>query len=185
VKLVKARIRRYRSIEDAELSDLGLALIDHLHTWRPAFVYFGDYDSMPGKVSVPDFEARREANTLTRGEQALLSLLELAGVALEDFKHSDSHEHLIRDLENASNGISDEVFEYWSQNTDLAVKLGVLGSPEPDAAPPLSQPPLLQIRVENKRHRVMSRSTSGPEASCGSSRFLLTSISSNAQRISR
>lgn len=135
-------------------SDLGLALIDHLHTWRPAFVYFGDYDSMPGKVSVPDFEARREANTLTRGEQALLSLLELAGVALEDFKHSDSHEHLIRDLENASNGISDEVFEYWSQNTDLAVKLGVLGSPEPDAAPPLSQPPLLQIRVENKRHRV-------------------------------
>jgi predicted ATPase len=135
-------------------SNLHRALIEHMKDWRPAFVYFGDYDSMPGKVSIPDLIARRDTDSLLRGEQALLSLLNLAGVELEDFEGSGSHEHLIRDLENASNSISDEIFEYWSQNTDLAVELRSLGSAEPGAAAPLNAPPLLQIRVENQRHRV-------------------------------
>lgn len=131
-----------------------LALIDFLNRRRPLFVYFSDYDTMPGKVSIPDLIEKRDEEEATRGEQGVISLLDIAGVTLEDFLKPETHEHLIRDLENASNSISDEVFEYWSQNKNLAVKLTPIGQPEADAVTPLDQPPLLQIRVENQRHRV-------------------------------
>lgn len=119
----------------------------------PKFVYFDDYDSMPGKVSIPDLMQRRDHGTLTRGQQALLSLLRIAGAELEDFLVQDNHERLIRRLENASASISDEVFKYWRQSRDLVVKLEVL-QPEAGAEPPLNQGPILQIRVFNNRHRV-------------------------------
>lgn len=102
--------------------DLGLHLIDqYASPLMPKFVYFADYDSMPGKVALPDLIRRRDSEQLTRGERALLSLLDMAGVAPEDFNDSDQHERLLRELENSGNVISDEVFEYWSQNTELEV----------------------------------------------------------------
>lgn len=135
-------------------ADATLRAIDILNARRPKFVYFGDYDSMPGKVSIPRLIAKRDSDDLTRGERALLALLTLARVKLEEFSSPESHEHLIRKLENASNAISDEVFEYWSQNKNLEVDLKVIPEPEPSALPPLDRGPLLQIRVRNLRHRV-------------------------------
>lgn len=142
------RIRAWRK------EDVGLYLIDKYGLpWMPKFVYFGDYDVMPGKVSIPDLIRRRDAHTLKRGELALLSLLDMADVTLEDFQKTDKHERLIRELENSGNVISEEVFEYWSQNTDLEVELKVLPAEE-GAAAPLHEPPILQIRVRNQRHKV-------------------------------
>lgn len=135
-------------------SDPVLAAIDVLNERRPKFVYFGDYDVMPGKVSIPRLISHRDSGALERGEEALLALLSMAEVELEDFSSPDSHEHLIRQMENASNAISDEVFKYWSQNKELQVKLQVIATAESGAEPPLDQAPLLQVRVENRRHRV-------------------------------
>jgi len=135
-------------------SDPVLAAIDILSKRRPKFVYFGDYDVMPGKVSIPRLISHRDSGALERGEEALLALLSMAEVELEDFSSPDSHEHLIRQMENASNTISDEVFEYWSQNKELQVKLQVIATAELGAEAPLDQAPLLQVRVENRRHRV-------------------------------
>lgn len=131
-----------------------LAAIDILSPRRPKFVYFDDYDTMPGTVSIPDLIAKRDSGKLSRSEQAVVSLLELADVELEAFMTPESHEHLVRDSENASNSISEEVFEYWSQNKNLAVKINLIDKVEAKAIPPLNLPPLLQIRVENQRHRV-------------------------------
>ena len=119
----------------------------------PKFVYFADYDTMPGKVSIPDLVRRRAQGQLTRGERALLGLLDLAGVTLEDFSKNDQHERLIRELENAGNAISDEVFKYWTQNQDLSVQLSV-HQPEEGATAPLNEGPVLFVRVHNQRHRV-------------------------------
>lgn len=143
---VVAKVRGWRSGRPV------LRAIDSLH--QPKFVYFGDYDTMPGKVSIPRLITKRDNDTLDRGERALLALLSIAGVELEDFSEPESHEHLIRRLENASNSISDEVFEYWSQNKNLQVQLQVIPKPEAGAPAPLDQGPLLQIRVQNLRHRV-------------------------------
>lgn len=135
-------------------NSLNLGIIDILSRRRPRFVYFGDYDSMPGKLSIPYLMRQQAAGTLSRGEQAVLALLDMAGVKLEDFQDPESHEHLVRDLENASNSISDEVFEYWTQNKNLAVRLDIIARPEASALPPVNEGPLLQIRVVNQRHNV-------------------------------
>lgn len=119
----------------------------------PKFVYFDDYDSMPGKASIPDLIQRRDQGTLKRGEQALESLLRIAGSELEDFLVQDNHERLVRRQENANASISREVFKYWRQSKDLVVKLEVL-QPESGAPAPLNQGPILQIRVFNNRHGV-------------------------------
>lgn len=135
-----------------------LKAIDILSGRRPRFVYFGDYDVMPGKVSIPDLIERREAGTLTRGEKALMALLSIAGVKPEDLSAStnpEDAEYQIRKLENASNTISDEVFHYWSQNTELSVKLTLIPGPEPSTSRVTrEQGPFLQVRVQNDRHRV-------------------------------
>lgn len=141
-------------IESWRDNNPALAAIDVLHKRRPKFVYFGDYDVMPGKVSIPRLISHRDSGTLERAEEALLALLSMAEVELEDFSSPDSHEHLIRQMENASNAISDEVFKYWSQNKELQVKLQVIATAESGAEPPLDQAPLLQIRVKYQRHRV-------------------------------
>lgn len=133
---------------------LRLHLIDEfLWPWLPKFVYFDDYSNMPGKVSIPDLIRKRDDETLKRGERALLALLSVVGVDLEDFQSIDKHERLIRETENAANSISDEVFEYWSQNKNLDVELEIL-QPETGAEPPLNEGPILEIRVKNQRHRV-------------------------------
>jgi energy-coupling factor transporter ATP-binding protein EcfA2 len=148
VQALAARIRGWRE------QDPGLYLIDtYAMPMMPKFVYFDDYDFMPGKVSIPDLISRRDAGTLRRGEQALLSMLTLAGVKPEDFQQADQHERLIRELENTANVISDEVFEYWTQNKELAVDLEIL-QPETGAVPPLNSGPILEVRVHNQRHRV-------------------------------
>lgn len=126
-----------------------LRVIDLLNTRRPKFVYFGEYDSMPGEINVKELIARRDAEELNRGQRAFLSLLHLASVEPEDFISPESDEHLIRDVENASNGITEEVFTYWSQNTNLRVQLRVGSS----ATPPYAGP-TIQIRVLNQKHNV-------------------------------
>jgi predicted ATP-dependent endonuclease of OLD family len=143
-----------KRISEWRKQSVGHYLIDeYAIPMMPKFVYFADYDSMPGKVSVPDLIRRRDQGSLTRGERALLGLLDLAGVSLEDFERTDQLERLIRELENSSNVISDEVFEYWTQNQDLSVKLSV--HPAEEGAPaPLNEGPILFVRVENHRHRV-------------------------------
>lgn len=132
---------------------LELHLIDeYAEPCMPKFVYFADYDTMPGKVALNDLIARRAAGQLTRGERALLSLLDMVSVSPEEFRDSDQHERLLRELENSGNVISDEVFDYWSQNTELEVQLKVL-TPETGAQPPFHDGPILQVRVFNRRHR--------------------------------
>jgi hypothetical protein len=132
---------------------LSYLIDEHLHPRLPKFVYFDDYSTMPGKVSIPSLIEKRDAGLLDRGRRALLSLLSLVRGKPEDFNDESNHERLIRELENAANSISDEVFEYWSQNKDLSVDLKVT-APEPSAEPPLDRGPIFHVRVYNRRHRV-------------------------------
>ncbi|GAA3224687.1 hypothetical protein GCM10017691_12910 [Pseudonocardia petroleophila] len=117
----------------------------------PRFVYFEDYDRMPGKIAIPDLAKRYADGTLTRGEAALFNLLSMAGTDPEDFDDQSNHERLIRLLENAGNGISEEVFAFWTQNTGLSVKLDVK-PPEKGVTGRLSEGTNLQVRVFNEKH---------------------------------
>ena len=144
-----------QTIENWPNENLQLYVIrEHLDPALPKFVYFDDYSTMPGKVSIPSLIAKRDSGSLLdRGLRALLSFINLGSGSPEDFNDSANHERLIRELENTANGISDEVFQYWSQNEDLSVDLKVM-EPEAGADPPLDEGPIFHVRVHNRRHRV-------------------------------
>ncbi|HEX6675823.1 MAG TPA: AAA family ATPase [Actinomycetes bacterium] len=127
-------------------AELGVFLAGRL----PKFLYFDAFSVMPGRASIPRLQRTPEAR-LTPGERTVLALLRLAGVEAEDFTAS-GYEARRAALEAAANEVSAEVFQYWSQNRQLAVELDVdFASPAPR---PGDDPPFIEIRIRNDRHRV-------------------------------
>lgn len=125
------------------------ALADDL----PVFLYFSDYDVLPGAASIKRLQTVSE-DELEPGERTALSLLRLAGVESEDFTES-AYEARKAALEAAANTLTDEVFEYWSQNKDLQVELDIEFRTVDEDGEKLTDPdPWLQIRIRNNRHRV-------------------------------
>jgi hypothetical protein len=116
----------------------------------PRFLYFDEYSVLPGRVSIPRLQ--QHPDDLDTGERTALALLKLAGVATDDFAEED-YEARRAALEAASNQITQEVFQYWSQNKDLLVELDLdFKSP---AGPRTGEvAPFLEIRIRNLRHGV-------------------------------
>lgn len=132
---------------------LGKYLIDaYWGEWLPVFFYFDDYSTMRGKVSIPHIKAREKADRLEESEKTFLSLLATVDADLEDFETLD-FEELTRELEGAANGITDKVFEYWTQNQDLRLEIRIAQA-NPEDEPPLNQGPIVNVRIYNPRHRV-------------------------------
>lgn len=117
----------------------------------PKFVYFDDYYLMKGQISIPHLKTRRDKNTIDDADRTFLSLLSLSGTKLEDFEGNEN-EHLIAELESASISITDQVFEYWSQNKRLEMEFKITQA-NPNDEPPLDEGPILHLRVYNQRHR--------------------------------
>ncbi len=133
---------------------VGCALIDrHVSPRMPSFFYFDDYSIMEGRIAVSALKARRDSEQLDEADRTFLALLGLVGVTLEEFESQDNRERLIASLEAAGNTISDELFEFWTQNRQLAVVFDLAG-PDAAAGPPYNESTNLQIRIRNDRHRV-------------------------------
>lgn len=115
----------------------------------PRFQYFDEYNMLPGSASITRLQTVDEGD-LEPDERTALSLLRLAGIDEEEFSEAE-YESRKAALEAAANQLTDELFEYWTQNTDLSVELDIEFRPVPGAASP---EPWLQIRVRNARHRV-------------------------------
>jgi predicted ATP-dependent endonuclease of OLD family len=136
-------------------SRLSLKLIDDYlgsSNLMPQFFYFDDYSVLQGIVSIPALKRRRDNRQLTEADRTMLALLRMVGATLEEFEDQSNFERLKRELEAAANSITDEVFEYWSQNNQLSVTLEISG-PEEGAEPPLDEGPILRVRIHNQRHR--------------------------------
>ena len=114
----------------------------------PEFIYFSRYNELPGRVSLNRLS--QSPSTLKSDERTALSLLTLAGVGPDEFGATE-YEARRAALETASAQISDEVFEYWSQNKQLRVLFDI-DSKGGDL--PTEAPPVLVVRIENDRHRV-------------------------------
>jgi predicted ATP-dependent endonuclease of OLD family len=99
-------------------------------------------------VSIRKLQSVNESE-LDKQERTALALLRLAHVATEEFTE-DSYEPRKAALEAAANRLSDEVFEYWSQNRELEVELDI----EFRHDDPNNPEPFLQVRIRNRRHRV-------------------------------
>ena len=135
-------------------SSIANAIIDALQPGMPRFFYFDDYSTMGGRIAIGALKERRDADQLTEADRTFLALLELVGEELEEFETLANQERLIASLEAAGNTISDEMFEFWSQNKNLKVEFRLNG-PDPEAVDPaLRESNNLMVRIHNDRHRV-------------------------------
>ncbi|SCF17645.1 Predicted ATP-dependent endonuclease of the OLD family, contains P-loop ATPase and TOPRIM domains [Micromonospora matsumotoense] len=116
----------------------------------PKIQYFDEYSVLPGSVSIERLQKAAE-DDLSPGERTALALLRLAGVDSEEFAEAD-YEARKASLEAAANQLTDELFEYWTQNDGLSVELDIESRPVPNR--PGQPEPWLQIRVRNATHRV-------------------------------
>lgn len=126
---------------------------NYLKNFVPRFVYFSDYSTMKGRISIEILKQKRDAGGLDDADRAFISLLSIAGTKLEDFEVQLNYERLKAELEAVSISITDEIFEFWSQNKQLEVEFDI-SSANPSDLPPLNTGTILHIRIKNNRHRV-------------------------------
>ena len=127
---------------------------DFLEKWLPKFVYFDNYSTMRGKISISDLKKRTaEGGPFDAADRTFMSLLTLSGVSLEELEEDLGYEDVKVELESASITITDEIFEYWRQNRQLKVEFD-LSQADPRDPAPMNEGKILHVRIENARHRV-------------------------------
>lgn len=134
--------------------DLGAAVRTFLSTNRfPKLLYFSDYYRMPGKVALSDLQNRQNRSTLEQTDKVFLALLDLAKTSVESIQKTGTSEEFIAELESVSNRLTDEIFEFWSQNSHLVIKFRCDQARANDPVP-YNSGFVFSTRVENQRHRV-------------------------------
>lgn len=129
----------------------------------PKFLYFSDYDLLPGKCNLDDL-TQRVSNAksdpenahkhLPAPEKAVLALLQMADVELKDFSGSTGYEEMKAKIEAVSISLTDQVLEFWKQNEDLEVEVDI--KPDAKDIAPFNNGPNLYLRIKNRRHRGVS-----------------------------
>jgi hypothetical protein len=120
----------------------------------PTFLYFSDFDVMSGTVALEDLLQRKtNGAALQPGEKIFLAFLNFVGTSLEQINSMERFEPLKARLEAASNKITRDMFQYWSQNRSLRV-LFSLDAAQPGDPPPFNHGRILHTRVYNPLHEV-------------------------------
>lgn len=126
------------------------ACIDALKT--PQFVYFANYDRLPGLINI-DSLAKVKAKPTRREDEIALAFLSLAGLSTEELQNAKVTEDLIAKLEAVSSRISRMIFKYWTQNRHLKIIVTAY-TPLPEDPPELCNGRILSIRIFNTHHEV-------------------------------
>lgn len=129
-----------------------LAALDLLNERMPKFFYTSHFERMSGEVSLNKLATDKQNKTVSIGDRIFLDFLEYAGTTIEELKGATKYEDLVAQCEGASNDITDEIFEFWSQNEALAVKIELNEGRAKDPSP-YNSGTVAKIRIENKYHR--------------------------------
>jgi len=119
----------------------------------PKFMYFSHYDRMDGQIRIDDLDAKLQNNTASTGERLFLDFLEYAGTSVTEIRAATTYEGLNARCESASNAITEDLLEYWTQNPDLEVDVRVTKA-EPNDPPPFNSGVIGRARIRNTLHRV-------------------------------
>jgi len=125
------------------------------YLWQrvPRFVYYSQYDRLPGRVALDQLLAAKAGGTLDQihGSKVFTSLLSMVGTTPEQLNNITTSEDLISKLEAVQARISKQIFKYWSQNKHLKVRF-YFGAASPGDPPPYDSGKVFQTRIENVRH---------------------------------
>lgn len=134
-----------------------------LDRFIPKFMYFSDYDILPGKMNMAELaqrvqqakDAPESADThLKAKHKAVLALLRMADVSPAELTDSAGYEEMKAKIEAVSISLTDQVMEFWKQNEDLEVEVDI--KPDPKDEAPYNNGPNLYLRIKNRRHRGVS-----------------------------
>jgi len=128
-----------------------------LEKYLPKFMYFSNYDRMDGAIQIEQtislIVSKEVEQEQRRGVKLFAEFLEYAGVPLNEITGVTTYETFNARLEAASNNITDQVLEYWTQNPDLAVQVKVEAARSGDPAP-FNTGNVARARIHNQLHRV-------------------------------
>ncbi|GAB2529686.1 AAA family ATPase [Simplicispira piscis] len=127
-------------------------IIDILEARQPRFFFTSHFERMSGIVSLNQLQQDRQHNKVTVGDKIFLSFLEYAGTTLEELIGADRREALKAKCEAASNEITEEIFQFWSQNNALEVVIEI-DSGKPSDQPPFNTGVVADIRIRNTNHK--------------------------------
>ena len=131
-----------------------LQVIHSLNERAPKFLYFSHYDRMSGALSINKMNAdRQQGRPLETSDQVFLDFLEYAGTTIEELNAIDRFEELNAKCEAAALRITEQIFEYWSQNDDLEITVILSEAIAGDEAP-FNIGPVARARVKNTLHGV-------------------------------
>lgn len=122
----------------------------------PQFMYFSYYDRMVGEIRLDTYQARLQNQTqppIVLGERVFVDFLEYAGTSIQEINAANTYESLNARCEAASNRITHQLLEYWTQNPNLEVEVRVTKA-EPQDPPPFNQGVIARARVKNNLHKV-------------------------------
>lgn len=85
----------------------------------PQFFYFSNYSLLPGECNLTAL-AGKDPSQYSESDRTVRALLAHAGEKPSDFLDT-SYDSRKAELQAASSDLSNHVFQYWRQNTDLAV----------------------------------------------------------------
>lgn len=124
----------------------------------PRLMYFSTYDRMSGEVQLQKLQEQKADGSLDsdeglRGDQLFFEFLEYAGAPLDAILAATTFESFTAKLQAASNAITDQILEYWSQNPDISVNVVVDAARSGDP-PPFNKGTICRARIHNMLHRV-------------------------------
>lgn len=126
---------------------------DILAVKLPKFLYFSHYDRMAGEISINQLDHDKQHGGIKDGDQVFLDFLQYAGTNLEELAGATEFEEMNAKCEAAANRITDQIFEYWTQNDQLEIEVRLDEGKKEDPAP-FNNGPVARARVKNKLHRV-------------------------------
>lgn len=133
-----------------------LAAIDVLYARMPSFLYFSNYNRMVGSISLDQLtqaKQQQQNKPITAEQSVYLDFLEFARTTPEALANASRFEEQKTLVEAASISITDQIFEYWSQNRHLSVSFEVADGRPNDPAP-LNTGRVLHARVKNEIHQM-------------------------------
>ncbi|CAD7386137.1 AAA family ATPase [Xanthomonas arboricola] len=151
--------KRIAAAEKSGQSVVSMEVYRQIASRIPKFLYFSEYDLLPGKMNLADLaqrvaKAKNDPKQLQPKHRAVLALLRMADVAVGDLSAPSGYEELKAKIEGVSINLTDQVMEFWRQNEDLEVEVDIKADPSDDA--PFSDGPNLYLRIKNRRHRGVS-----------------------------
>lgn len=141
-----------QDIKKCRESSFTLGVIDVLAARQPKFFFTSHFERMSGMVSIQKLQKDEQSDTVSVSDKIFLAFLEYAGTTLEELLDANRREALKATCEAASNEITEEIFQFWSQNNALEVVIEIDNAKPKDPAP-FNTGMVADIRIKNTNHK--------------------------------